>query len=192
VRQPDQRVLASLTDEINQLSVLVDDLQSLALADAGALSLRQETVDLRALAQQACEAFHDRLAGRGIALELNAPDPVSASADPRRLRELLHNLLENCARYVDAGGRVRVSVRAASGAASVALLVEDSGPGVAEEQLERLFERFFRVERGRSRAGGGSGLGLAICRRIAEAHGGHIRAARSTLGGLAIHVDLPS
>jgi two-component system sensor histidine kinase BaeS len=192
VRQPDQRVLASLTEEINQLSVLVDDLQSLALADAGALSLRQETVDLGDLAQRACEAFRDRLAGRGIALELNAPDPVSASADPRRLRELLHNLLENCARYVDAGGRVRVSVRAASGAASVALLVEDSGPGVAEEQLERLFERFFRVERGRSRAGGGSGLGLAICRRIAEAHGGHIRAARSTLGGLAIHVDLPS
>lgn len=192
VRQPDQRVLASLTEEINHLSVLVDDLQSLALADAGALSLRQETVDLRTLAQQACAAFRDRLAGRGIALELNAPDPVSISADPQRLRQLLHNLLENCARYVEAGGRVRVSVRAASGAASVALLVEDSGPGVAEEQLERLFERFYRVEQGRSRAGGGSGLGLAICRSIAEAHGGHMRAERSALGGLAIHVELPS
>jgi len=197
VRQPDQRVLASLTEEINQLSVLVDDLQSLALADAGALSLRQETVDLRALAQQACEAFHDRLAGRGIALELNAPEPVRASIDPQRLRQLLHNLLENCARYVDAGGRVRVSVLAGQNAAgpgdaSVALRVEDSGPGVAEDQLERLFERFYRVEQGRSRAGGGSGLGLAICRNIAGAHGGHIRAARSALGGLAIHVDLPA
>lgn len=192
VRQPDQRVLASLTEEINQLSVLVDDLQSLALADAGALSLRQETVELRALAQQACEAFRDRLAGRGIALELDAPDPVSASADPQRLRQLLHNLLENCARYVDAGGRVRVSVRAGSGAAPLALRVEDSGPGVAEEQLERLFERFYRVEQGRSRAGGGSGLGLAICRSIAEAHGGQIRAGRSALGGLAIQVELPA
>jgi two-component system sensor histidine kinase BaeS len=74
----------------------------------------------------------------------------------------------------------------------VALLVEDSGPGVVEEQLERLFERFYRVEQGRSRAGGGSGLGLAICRNIVEAHGGHIRVARSALGGLAIHVDLPA
>lgn len=196
VRQPDQRVLASLTEEINQLSVLVDDLQSLALADTGALSLRQETVDLRALAQQACEAFRDRLADRGIALELDAPGPVSASADPQRLRQLLHNLLENCARYVDAGGRVRVSVRVSmregSGAAPVALLVEDSGPGVADEQLERLFERFYRVEQGRSRAGGGSGLGLAICRSIAEAHGGQIRAGRSALGGLAVQVDLPA
>lgn len=192
VRQPDQRVLASLTEEINQLSVLVNDLQSLALADAGALGLQQETVDVRALAQQACEAFRDRLAGRGIALEFHAPDPVRASADPQRLRQLLQNLLENCARYVDAGGRVRVSVQAASDTAPLALLVEDSGPGVAEEQLERLFERFYRVEQGRSRAGGGSGLGLAICRSIAEAHGGRIRAARSALGGLAIHVDLPA
>ena len=192
VRQPDQRVLASLTEEINQLSVLVDDLQSLALADAGALSLRQEAVKLRALAQQACEAFRDRLAGRGIALELDAPDPVSASADPQRLRQLFHNLLENCARYVDACGRVRVSVRTGSGAAPVALLVEDSGPGVADEQLEQLFDRFYRVGQGRSRAGGGSGLGLPICRSIAEAHGGQIRAGRSALGGLAIRVELPA
>jgi two-component system sensor histidine kinase BaeS len=70
--------------------------------------------------------------------------------------------------------------------------VEDSGPGVADELLERLFERFYRVEQGRSRAGGGSGLGLAICRSIAEAHGGQIRAGRSALGGLAVQVDLPA
>lgn len=202
VRQPDQRVLASLSEEINQLSALVDDLQSLALADAGSLNLQQEPVDLAALAEQACDAFRDRLAGRGIALEFSAPHPVSASADPQRLRQVLHNLLENCARYVVASGRVRVTVRPAtntgrqkSGAArlgSAELLVEDSGPGVAGEQLERLFERFYRAEEGRSRAGGGSGLGLAICRSIVEAHGGRIRADRSAMGGLAVHVVLPS
>jgi two-component system sensor histidine kinase BaeS len=73
----------------------------------------------------------------------------------------------------------------------VELTVEDSGPGVAEAQLGSLFERFYRVEQGRSRVGGGSGLGLSICRNIVEAHDGRIRAETSPLGGLAIHVRLP-
>jgi two-component system sensor histidine kinase BaeS len=205
VRQTDARMLASLREEIDHLSALVDDLQALALADAGVLNLRQEPVDLRALSQQVCGAFGDRLAGRNIALEIDAPHAVTVSADPQRLSQLLRNLLENCARYVNAGGRVRVGVhtgpagaagsaeRTAGAAGRVAhLVVEDSGPGVGDAQLERLFERFYRVEEGRSRAGGGSGLGLSICRSIAEAHGGRIWAARSGLGGLAVHLELPT
>jgi two-component system sensor histidine kinase BaeS len=217
VRQSDERMLASLSEEIDHLSALVDDLQALALADAGALNLQQVDVDLRALTQQVCDAFHDRLAGRNIALEFGAPDALTVSADAQRLRQLLHNLLENCARYVDAGGRVRVGLevsargatrgatrgaaqskarspdQTAGAAAKVAkLVVEDSGPGVGDSQLEHLFDRFYRVEEGRSRAGGGSGLGLAICRSIAEAHGGRIWAAHSYLGGLAVHLELPA
>lgn len=195
LRQPDRSVLASLAEEIDQLSVLVDDLQSLALADAGALNLQQEPLDLGALARQVCDTFRDRLAERGISLDFAAPGRVIVTADPQRLRQLLNNLLENCARYVAARGRVRVSVATAYPAADRAvaeLLVEDSGPGVSGSQLERLFERFYRVEEGRSRAGGGSGLGLAICRSIAEAHGGRIGAVRSGMGGLAIHLTLPS
>jgi two-component system, OmpR family, sensor histidine kinase BaeS len=216
LRQPDGRVLVSLSEEIDQLSALVDDLQSLALADAGALNLQQEAVDLAALTDQVCDAFRERLAGRGIALEFSAPRPVNASVDPQRLRQVLHNLLENCARYVAENGRVRVTVRSAAGAArgmsdaargmsdaargmsdaaragSAELLVEDSGPGIGEEQLEKLFDRFYRVEEGRSRAGGGSGLGLAICRSIVEAHGGRIQAEHGAMGGLAIRVFLPA
>jgi two-component system sensor histidine kinase BaeS len=213
VRHADERMLASLGEEIDHLSALVDDLQALALADAGALSLRQEPVDLRALTEQVCAAFRDRLGGRNIELELATPHDVSVFADLQRLGQLLHNLLENCARYVDAGGRVRVGLetgvgsapgpadqaagpaarRAAVVAVRVArLVVEDSGPGVADGQLERLFERFYRVEEGRSRAGGGSGLGLSICRSIAEAHGGRIWASHSRLGGLAVHLELPA
>lgn len=197
VRQSDGRMLASLGEEIDHLSALVDDLQALALADAGALNLHQEDVDLRALTLQVCDAFRDRLAGRNITLELDLPRAATVSADPQRLRQLLHNLLENCVRYVDAGGRVRVGLElkarhATAGANLAELVVEDSGPGVGDDQLERLFERFYRVEEGRSRAGGGSGLGLSICHSIAAAHGGRIRAARSSLGGLAVHLELPA
>lgn len=197
VRQSDGRMLASLGEEIDHLTALVDDLQALALADAGALNLQQEDMDLGALAEQVCEAFRDRLAGRDIELELDLLHAVTVSADPQRLRQLLHNLLENCVRYVDPGGRVRVGLefragRATGGANLAELVVEDSGPGVGDDQLERLFERFYRVEEGRSRAGGGSGLGLSICHSIAEAHGGRMWAARSSLGGLAVHLELPA
>jgi two-component system sensor histidine kinase BaeS len=189
LRQPDRKTFTSLAEEIDQLGVLVDDLQSLALADAGALNLQQQAVDLPELLRQAADAFGERLAERRIRLELDTPDTLQLYADPQRLRQLLHNLLENAVRYVTAGGSVRVAAeRTPEG---VHLRMDDSGPGVGAEHLAQLFDRFYRVEQGRSRAGGGSGLGLAICRSIAEAHGGRIRAEPSPLGGLAIHLDLP-
>jgi two-component system sensor histidine kinase BaeS len=189
VRQPDRRTFASLAEEIDQLGVLVNDLQSLALADAGALNLQQQALDLTELLRQVADAFRDRMAERGIRLELELPGALCLYADPQRLRQLFHNLLENAARYVSDGGRVCLIVdRTPDG---VGIRLEDSGPGVGENHLGRLFERFYRVEPGRSRAGGGSGLGLAICRSIVEAHGGRIHAEPSPLGGLAIHLALP-
>ena len=94
-------------------------------------------------------------------------------------------------RYTDAGGELRVALAHDPVAAQLLLTVEDSAPGVAPELLPRLFERFFRVESSRGRAGGGSGLGLSICRSLVEAHGGRIQAEASPLGGLKIRVVLP-
>ena len=189
VRTADDRAMVSLREEIEQLSVLVDDLQTLALADAGALNLRREPVELDSLVRQVADSFRGRLAKRGIAVDLDLPEPISLMADAQRLRQLLQNLLENIIRYVESGGRVRIALGRQGG--DVQLTVEDSGPGVGDAQLALLFERLYRVERGRSRAGGGSGLGLAICKNIVEAHGGEIRADRSPLGGLAILVRVP-
>ena len=93
-------------------------------------------------------------------------------------------------RYTDAGGALRVALAHEPAAAQLLLTVEDSAPGVAPELLPRLFERFFRVESSRGRAGGGSGLGLSICRSLVEAHGGRIQAEASPLGGLKIRVVL--
>jgi two-component system sensor histidine kinase BaeS len=189
VRQPDGQKLSSLAEEVDQLAVLIEDLQTLALSDAGALNLHREPLEINALVQQVAEAFTERLAARGIVLETNLPGTVTLSADPQRLRQLIHNLLENCARYVMAGGWVKVALaRTASG---VSLSVEDSGPGVPSGQLEHLFDRFFRLEQSRSRVGGGSGLGLSICRNIVEAHGGRIQARRGDSGGLLIIIELP-
>jgi len=189
VRQPDERTLASLAEEAEHLTGLVNDLQALALADAGALNLNREPVNLAALAGQVAATVGDQLARRGIKLELAVPQPVELMADPQRLRQLLHNLLANCVRYTETGGWVKLAVERTG--AAITLLLEDSGPGVSDEHLQRLFDRFYRVEQARSRGSGGSGLGLAICRNIAEAHGGRITAEQGTAGGLVIRVQLP-
>ena len=188
IREPDRRTVASLGEEADHLASMVDDLQALALADAGALDLRKEPLRLDDLLGQALDAFQHRLEARGVRLQREIAGPVDITADAQRLRQLLHNLLENSARYVEPGGRLEVSL--ARGKRAV-LELRDSGPGVSDEQLERLFDRFYRAEGSRSRATGGSGLGLSICRNIAEAHGGRIEAGHSPLGGLSIRVELP-
>jgi two-component system sensor histidine kinase BaeS len=114
--------------------------------------------------------------------------PVYGDTD--RLLQMFRNLLENSARYTDAGGRVRVAVRRDQD--RVAIDFDDSAPGVPADALPRLFERFFRVDAARTRANGGAGLGLALCRSIADAHGGDIRAEHSPLGGLRVRVILPA
>ena len=188
VREPDERMTASLTEEIDHLASMVDDLQALALADAGALNLRKEALDLAELASQTADSFRNRLAQRNIHLETGLEGTAKLSGDAQRLRQLLHNLLENSSRYVESGGTVSLTVAAGE---QVSLLLEDSGPGVSEEQLALLFDRFYRAESSRARATGGSGLGLSICKNIAEAHGGRIEAEHSPLGGLLIRVVLP-
>jgi two-component system sensor histidine kinase BaeS len=102
----------------------------------------------------------------------------------------LDNLLSNSLRYTDAGGVTRVLASRAG--PEIRVSVEDTAPGVEPDALERLFERFYRVEASRARAKGGAGLGLAICRNIVEAHRGSIRAGAAEAGGLAIDIRLPA
>jgi len=190
IRPADERMKASLQEEIDLLSNLVDDLQTLAMSDAGALNIRKDRTDLSSLVRQSVEMFRDRLDERGISIELRVADAIDVVADQSRLRQLLLNLLENCCRYVEPDGRVRLTL--SRDHRRVKLVLEDSGPGLDPEQMGKLFDRFYRVEGGRSRSGGGSGLGLSICKNIVEAHGGDIHAERSGLGGLQISASLPA
>jgi two-component system sensor histidine kinase BaeS len=182
--------IQALQAEVDTLAHLVSDLHELALADVGALTYRKVETDLRALVEQECTLARDACAARQQTLDTEWPTgPLRLEADPARLRQLLHNLLGNAVRYTDVGGRVQVRLHEELG--QVVIDVCDSAPGVPDAVLPRLFERFFRVEGSRGRAGGGSGLGLAICRSIVLAHGGQVAARHAELGGVWIQVRLP-
>lgn len=184
--------LRLLQAEVGALAQLVDDLHQLAMADVGALTYDRAPLDLTALLQQAADGFAARCAEAGLSLGLDLPGHrVTLVADEGRLRQLLHNLLDNAVRYTDAGGALRLGLSVPPGSTEAAIDLHDSAPGVPEELLPRLFDRFFRVEPSRGRRHGGSGLGLAIGRRIVEAHGGRIEARPSPMGGLWIAVRLP-
>jgi two-component system sensor histidine kinase BaeS len=191
VRSTTPDAIRSLSAEVATLSRLVDDLYDLAVADLGPGSYRHEEVDLAQITRDALGAFAERFAARRLDVDASGitSGPAIVHGDPRRLTQVLNNLLENTVRYTDAGGRVRVGVRVEG--RDVALDIMDSAPGVPEQLLPRLFERLFRVETSRSREFGGAGLGLALCESIVRAHGGTIRAKASPLGGVWIALRLP-
>ena len=182
---PDPARIVSLHEEILHLGRLVDDLQVLALADAGGLSLQREAVDLAALARRIAEPYRSQ----AIAVDVAAGDPVVLHADPVRLGQVVQNLLTNAARHTPAGGRIRVAVGIAGSEAR--LTVSDSGPGIPPDELERIFERFYRLDAARHHDGGGAGLGLAIVRRLVELHGGRVWATSETGAGATFEVALP-
>jgi two-component system sensor histidine kinase BaeS len=159
---PDPARIASLHEEVLHLQRLVEDLQDLAIAEAGALVLRRERVDLGATIA--------RIAG-GRA-EVTVDPGIAVDVDHTRLRQIVDNLLSNAARHTPEGAAVQVRVARAGAEARVA--VSDRGPGIPAGELERIFERFHRVDEARSRARGGAGLGLAIVRRLVELHGGRV------------------
>jgi signal transduction histidine kinase len=185
---PDERAetLGETREEVRRMARLIRDL--LLLAEVGEPGSRERhPVHLDLLAQ----AVVGRLgAGRGTRVRVVA-EPVVVSADEDRLGQVLGNLLQNALRYAStAPGAVQVTVRRSSPMAL--LVVEDDGPGLPPEALDRVFDRFYRVDRARSRIQGGTGLGLAIVRHITEAHGGRVWAENRPGGGARFCVRLPA
>ncbi|HEY5512537.1 MAG TPA: ATP-binding protein, partial [Geomonas sp.] len=191
VRQADSDSMCSLHAEVMRLNRLVDDLYQLSLFDIGALSYRKIDLDLRALLADAVASFRAEFDQKGISLEADFPPGSNffVFADPGRLHQLFDNLLDNALKYTDPGGELSVRLECRGDLATVELA--DSAPGVAPQELERLFDRLYRVESSRNRALGGAGLGLAICKNIVEAHEGSIRALPSPKGGVLISIELP-
>lgn len=190
VRTLSRDALRSLQAEVRTLEVLVNDIHELSSSDAGALSYRMHTVDLKDIVDCSVHAFDQRRKRRDVSLEYEGfMNDVSIMGDEGRINQLLNNLLENSLRYTDAGGVMRVSCH--KGTSNAKIIVEDSEPGVPDELLNQLFDRFFRARPRRKGKGRGSGLGLAICRNIIEAHRGSVDASPSKLGGLRVVVTLP-
>ena len=181
-----------LRAETARLTRMVNDLSELWRAEAHQLPLSIEAVDVTAIAREVGERFAPQAAARGITLV--PPDvtaPAGARADRDRVAQVLSNYLSNALRHAPDGSRITVAVTRT--AAEVRVSVTDEGPGLAEDQLEAVFERFYRVDAARSRAAGGSGIGLAIVRALAEAMGGGAWAESPGPGrGATFHLELPA
>lgn len=189
VRAPTPEVLASMLRQVRSLGGLIDELHQLARAEVGRWDYRMEECDAWALVDEALERHAPALQAAGLEVAVtHVPRNVQVRCDAERIERVLLNLLENCARYTNAGGRVEVCGRVCDG--RLHLVIDDSAPGVPEALLDRLGERFFRVEPSRSRQSGGAGLGLSLCRQIVADHGGELRFSASPLGGLRAEIVL--
>ena len=190
---PDQRdrAIAAIAEESRRLGDLTDTLLALADLDAGAVSFRTGPVDARLLFETLMSRHGMTAESAGLVLEVGRVDPGSIMrADLERTLQALSVLVDNALAYTPAGGTVRLSSELADG--EVYVRVDDSGPGVPPESRAAIFERFKRLDRSRSQAGGGSGLGLAICKRLVEIQGGTVSVDDSALGGASFAVRLPA
>jgi two-component system sensor histidine kinase BaeS len=180
----------SLYDECGRLAVLVEDLQELSQSDAGALTLDRQPIAADDLVGAAVGAARVTVAAKGatVSTEIDPGLPLLC-ADGEKLRRVLVNLIRNAASHGRENGAV--IVRAARDGAAIRFAVEDDGPGIPPDDLERIFERFYRVDKSRNRSTGGSGLGLAIARRLVEAHGGSIAAYNNSGGGATFAFTVP-
>ena len=191
VRPLDRSSLVSLQGEVARLTRLMDDFHQLAMSDLRALPCTFAALDAGLLVREAAERLGARADAAGLSLDCTVPPvPLRADWDRQRIDQLLANLLENSIQYTDAPGRVRLTLGADDGQTAT-LRVDDSAPGVPQEDLAHVFEPLYRADPSRSRQSGGSGLGLAICQAIVRSHGGSIVAQSSALGGLCVVVRLP-
>ena len=182
-------VLQSSREEIERVSRLADNLLTLAHADAGDVLVRREPVDVAAVTRDVCHRLAPLSEQRKVPLVCEAPDAAIVSGDAIALERVIFNLAENALRYTPPGEGATVRVKAPD--SEVVVEVADHGSGIAAEHLPHLFERFYRVDKARSREFGGAGLGLSIVKTLAEAHGGSVE-VRSEVGrGSTFIVRLP-
>jgi two-component system, OmpR family, sensor histidine kinase BaeS len=189
VRAPTPENIALVFRQVVALGKLIDDLRALTNSDAGQLHYARAEVDVWQTVLEVLQGFGERLTRAGLAAITGTPPPqATVLCDEDRLRQVLTNLLENCVRYTQAGGRVEVSGTCIG--PQLHIMIDDTAPGVPPTALPRLGERFYRVDASRSRQLGGTGLGLALSRQILEAQGGRLAFSASPLGGLRATIVL--
>jgi heavy metal sensor kinase len=201
-----EQILKSNLEEVNRMSQIVDDLLFLAKADIGEVRLNKEEIQLSEILKEVAEQMRFLSHSKNIRIETSSLDQdVRISGDALRIRELFINLIENGIKYTEWGGSIHIGLsnhsfspqnHSSSGNPEerlefVKVVVSDTGVGIAREDQERIFDRFYRVDKARSREQGGSGLGLSICKWIAEAHQGEIYVESEVGKGSSFIVKLP-
>jgi signal transduction histidine kinase len=185
------RFLGTVLQNTRRMQRLVDDLLDLSRIESGRWQPERETVDVAGAAGEVWNGLVGRAAPRGVTLAVDVPPSTTTiEVDPDALRQILTNLLDNALRYSPDGGRI--VCRAAADAGGVSVSVHDDGPGIGEEHLPRIFERFYRADPSRSREEGGTGLGLAIVRHLVEAHGGRVSATSERGRGTTVTCWFPT
>jgi len=184
-------VLTPLLEQNILLTRLVEDLRTLALVDAGQLRLECTEVDLAQLIQRVVDRFQPQADQRQVVLNLTqlANNTLMIEVDPIRVEQILTNLLSNALRHTPVGGQILIHCQRSASQARVQIW--DSGGGIPENALPRIFDRFYRADKSRSREEGGTGLGLAIARQLTEAHGGTLSAENHPQGGALFTLHLP-
>jgi signal transduction histidine kinase len=184
-----EKLLANMRLEVKRMTDLVSDLLTLARSDSNSNVLKKETFDFRAFAEKAIESVSPLAAEKEISLSMEAPSSLKATGDSQRLSQLLYILLDNAIKYTPAEGQVKLSLRNAGN--ELWFSVEDTGIGIKKEDFPRIFERFYRVDKSRSRQVGGHGLGLSIAKWIVDTHGGAIHLSSEVGKGSKFTVRIP-
>lgn len=188
VYEPDERHLETIRDQALLLGRLVEDLRTISLAEARVLPLHLEPVSVDDVVARTVAGFAARAESEAISLVTGGVPQLWVTADDRRVRQVLAALIDNGLRHTPAGGSV--SVRSSRGNGLVRISVRDTGPGVASDDLPRIFERFYQADQARDRSTGTSGLGLAIAKAVVEAHGGSIGVENVRGGGARFWIEL--
>src|SRR5947207_4364474 len=184
------RILEVMDQHSKRLGLLADDLLALAQLESGSSTLQLGGVDLLQFFSDLIRDWKKKLSAKGLKAVVHVSDDCSViRADEARLREVFDNLLDNAVKYSGKGGEIRLHAERRGG--EIVLSVSDNGVGISQEDLPRIFERFYRADKARSRELGGTGLGLSIVKHIAQLHGGRVEAESELGRGTTIRVVLP-
>jgi two-component system, OmpR family, phosphate regulon sensor histidine kinase PhoR len=185
-----ERFLKIIERNTNRLDLLIQDLLTISALESGRMKLNLQPVELRPLAEKVFADLHAKSEGKNISL-VNALPELTAQADVNRLDQVFANLVDNAIKYGRVQGSVRVGGKKLEDG-SLEIFVQDDGPGIPPEALDRVFERFYRVDKARSRDQGGTGLGLSIVKHIVQAHGGEARVESEPGKGATFFFTLPA
>ena len=183
-----RRFLAIIRKNAARMNELIGDILELSAIEAGNVQVRAEPVELHPLVNDVVTSLATKAAVENIVVTNEVPLNAIVTADARRLEQMLTNLIENAIKFNRENGQVTISYERGD---RDKIIVEDTGEGIPTQHLERLFERFYRVDRARSREMGGTGLGLAIVKHLARAHGGEVSVSSEVGAGTTFTIELP-
>ncbi len=185
------RFLQTIYRNAERMRALVNDISELSAIESGAVRLTVERMPLRPVVDEVFAGLNPRAAKYGVWLENHVPEDFAVTADRHRLEQILINLVDNAIKFNHPGGKVKVNAESSEDGNQQIVKVRDTGPGIPAEHLPRVFERFYRVDKARSREAGGTGLGLAIVKHLTRAHGGEAYVTSEVASGSEFVIKLP-